>query len=412
MGPHPSRRPSVLARRLRELGADQRGNVIVYVSLTTATLMGLIGLALDGSRAMVTHAEAQAAADAAARAGASQLDRLSGACARAKAQATSVTNRQRFAQGGSAPVTIAAGSPVCLNGLPASDAAATTAYATTTDSESAYIQVTTQQVVHQNTFLAALTAQNTVTIQRSAVAGFRQALCANSPVMMACSTIVWTPGVAFDAWSSYGGNKGFLSTCGNSAGCVADTLAATQPSFCVSDGMDPAPGNKTNKAQEGVNVRFGLGTKNDPPADIDVIDFSNYSSEVPGAPNAGASGWNCEAYWTARHAADGLPKPAGCTTTAGPPTTRYAVYQAERAAGKIPVAGKPPAGIPTTPEERRLLYLAIYNCDANKPVSYLKTFMIGPAKGTSTKTLYVEPVALVTSKTDPTVVHEEVQLYR
>jgi hypothetical protein len=38
--------------------------------------------------------------------------------------------------------------------------------------------------------------------------------------------------------------------------------------------------------------------------------------------------------------------------------------------------------------------------------------MIGPAKGTSTKTIYVEALGIVTSKTDPTVLHEEVQLYR
>jgi hypothetical protein len=154
-----------------------------------------------------------------------------------------------------------------------------------------------------------------------------------------------------------------------------------------------------------------MGKASDPPSDTDVVDFTPYSSEVPGAPNAGASGWNCSAYWAARHASDGLPAPAGCTSSATYPTTRYAVYQAERAAGKV--GQSPPNGIPTTTDERRLLYLSLYNCpDTETPTAYLKAFMIGPAQGTSTKTLYVEPIALVTSKTDPTVLHEEVRLYR
>jgi hypothetical protein len=38
--------------------------------------------------------------------------------------------------------------------------------------------------------------------------------------------------------------------------------------------------------------------------------------------------------------------------------------------------------------------------------------MIAPAQGPSSLTLFVEPIGIVTSKTDPNVLHEEVQLYR
>ncbi len=131
-----------LAALARRFGRDERGNVIIYVSVSIATLMGMIGLALDGGRAMITHSEAQSAADAAALAGASQLDSLSGACARAKTEAVAVANQQRFAVNGPANVTIASGSPVCLSSLPATDSADASGYATTSDT-APYIQVTT-----------------------------------------------------------------------------------------------------------------------------------------------------------------------------------------------------------------------------------------------------------------------------
>ena len=46
------------------------------------------------------------------------------------------------------------------------------------------------------------------------------------------------------------------------------------------------------------------------------------------------------------------------------------------------------------------------------PEGYLKAFMIEPAIGKSSKTQFVEALGLATSKTDPTAIHEEVQLYR
>ncbi|CAN7382601.1 pilus assembly protein TadG-related protein [Phenylobacterium sp. LjRoot225] len=395
------------ASRARRFRRNEDGNVMVYVTLTATVLLGMIGLALDGSRAMITHSEAQAAADAAALAAASQLDGQAGACARAKAEATAVANQQRFAQGGKANVTIAAGSPVCLNGLPASDSTSTSGFVTTSDPDSRYVQVTTQQLTHQNTLLGAVSSDNTALIQRTATAGFRRALCAPYPVMMTCDNIPWAPGVAFDAWFNGGANKGFICPGCNSANDVEATLAGVTAPFCVTDNADPAPGNKTSKAVDGVNTRLGIGSTTTRPSDLDIVDFIPFSSDL-----SGGTGWDCAAYWTAKHASDGFAKPAGCTTTTTT-LTRYDVYKSERAAGKIPAPG--PAG-KTTPAERRLIYLAIMNnCPTTAPgtpAGYIKAFLLGPATGASTKRVYVEPIGLVTSKTDPTALHEEVQLYR
>ncbi|CAN7415546.1 pilus assembly protein TadG-related protein [Phenylobacterium sp. LjRoot219] len=392
-----------LAHRLRD---DEDGNVLVYVTLSAAVLLGIVGLALDGSRAMITHSEAQSAADAAALAAASQLDGQSGACDRAKAEALVVVNKQRFAQGGAGDISIASGSPVCLKDLPTSDAASTSGEVTTNDAASRYVQVTTQQLTHQNSLLDALSTDKTATIQRTAVAGFRRSLCAAAPVMMTCDTFAWTPGVAFDAWINDASLKGFVSDCGNSAGCVSSTLASKQASFCVVDGaMETVPGNKTEQAKNGINTRFGDGSSASEPSDTNITDFQPYSNDL-----TGGSGWNCAAYYAAHHASDGLAKPASCTSNTTSPT-RYSVYQAERAADKIPTRG--PAG-KTTAEERRLLYLSIFDCTSSgsPPKAFLKAFMLRKAEAASQKHIYVEPIALVTSKTDPTAIHEEVQIYR
>ena len=54
------------APRTRCWADDPHGSVAVYVALIAATLFGIIGLAIDGSRAMIVNSEAQVAADAAA----------------------------------------------------------------------------------------------------------------------------------------------------------------------------------------------------------------------------------------------------------------------------------------------------------------------------------------------------------
>lgn len=394
------------AARVRGLPTDESGNVIVYISLTAALMLGMVGLALDGGRAMITHSEVQAAADAAALAGASQLDQQSGACGRAQAEAAAVANKQRFAQGGGGNVSIAAGGAVCLNGLPTSDSASTGAYVTSDDVASQYVQVTTQQVTHQNTFLNAVASANpTATVQRTAVAGFRRSLCSAAPVVMVCDSFGWSPGVAFDVWANNANNKGWLSNCGNSAPCVQTTLASTQPSFCVVDNsIQPVPGNKTDKAQLGINTRFGIGSTTDEPSDLDVV---SYPHDNPYTTTW--NGWNCASYWSTNH--PGVAAPTGCTATAS--ITRYSVYQYERANNKIPTAGQPPSGTPTTSAERRVAYIAVFNCSGGTtPEAFIKSFLIEPSTGAASKTEFVEPLGPATSKTDPTAIHEEIQLYR
>src|SRR5215472_970415 len=59
---------------LGSLRGDQRGSILVQFTITLAAIMGMIGLALDGGRYFMLHNDLQKLADAAALAGAAQLD--------------------------------------------------------------------------------------------------------------------------------------------------------------------------------------------------------------------------------------------------------------------------------------------------------------------------------------------------
>src|SRR5215831_12077042 len=59
---------------LSRLGRDERGSLIVQATLTIVAMMGMIGLALDGGRYFMANNDLQGLADAAALAGARQLD--------------------------------------------------------------------------------------------------------------------------------------------------------------------------------------------------------------------------------------------------------------------------------------------------------------------------------------------------
>ncbi len=100
------RRDSKRTGRPGSLLRDARGTIAVYVAISAPVLLGIGALTLDLTRIMGVNTALQSAADAAAMAGADELDRFSGARDRAKATAKdAVANLQTFATG-AAEVTI------------------------------------------------------------------------------------------------------------------------------------------------------------------------------------------------------------------------------------------------------------------------------------------------------------------
>src|SRR5439155_1314537 len=59
---------------LGKLRKDERGSVILQFTFTLIGIMGFIGLVLDGGRLLMVHSDLQKLADAAALAGAAQLN--------------------------------------------------------------------------------------------------------------------------------------------------------------------------------------------------------------------------------------------------------------------------------------------------------------------------------------------------
>ncbi|MCH9052268.1 MAG: hypothetical protein IIA72_14500 [Proteobacteria bacterium] len=85
----------------KSLIRNARGAVAVYVAITVPVLFGVGALTLDVGRLITLHTELQAAADAAAIAGARELNRFPGAIGKAReAAAEALRNIQTFATGG------------------------------------------------------------------------------------------------------------------------------------------------------------------------------------------------------------------------------------------------------------------------------------------------------------------------
>ena len=424
----------------------KRGAVTIYVALAAATTLGVIGLAIDATRAMIVHSEAQAAADALALAAASQLDGTPTAITRANtAIANLVSNQQRLAATGAGPVTV--GSVRYLRGLPSSDDLPITATFVTTDPLLArFVEVTTTPLQHDNTFLLAVGATPTINIARVAVAGCNQAIC-RAPPMMICNPAEQggNAGAAFDisvwrgrqvrlfhqgganaAWAP--GNFGYLEVTASGANALRDALASTAGgNICYGREVTTEPGAK-NGARNALNVRFGIyaapgfngaGNNAEFAPDVNVRTMPKDANLIANpAERFGNGHWNCDAYWTANFGSSSVPRPAGCTASTDG-YTRYAQYEYEIANG-LEQAASPPANANEL-ADRRILYVAVVNClDENvhgtmtvPPLTYLKIFLTEPVNEPPTGVeIMGEIVDIVQLGDDDGVLHDIVQLYR
>lgn len=163
---------------------DESGAVAAYVVILLAVLVGFVGLAVDVGRLYTTHSQAQAAADAAALAAATQLDGKADAIERATIAAMTtplVNNNQDFAQG---DATVQIVRLRFLHSLPAhDDLPITDAHVTTNPAEAAYVEATTETLTQLNAFLAAVGAGSSDTLA-AAVAGNTTKTCKVPPLMI------------------------------------------------------------------------------------------------------------------------------------------------------------------------------------------------------------------------------------
>jgi Flp pilus assembly protein TadG len=263
---------------------DKRGAVAPLVAISLFALVAAGGLAFDYARMAAMDTELQNAADQAALAAASQLDRGTGACARASSAAVNfVENSTLFAND-------AGGQQVTVPPEPTCDATGSIRFyldkakttAATTDAEANFVEVTVNARTAQFALTPIVAAFNSGLIDATAYAGMGSAICGVEPLMM-CNPDEPNgnndPNYPFSVGSRIGigielvdderdvpGNFGFLdSGLGGSSGILKVLSYDNQPANCLPiDGVVTKPGFNAS-VMDGLNTRFDIVSSNDCP---------------------------------------------------------------------------------------------------------------------------------------------------
>ncbi len=273
-------------RSVRWLWRNVDGAVAPTVALSLTALIAAGGIAFDYARVASMHTELQDAADQAALAAASQLDRQTGACARAAAAASSLLSNQTLFSNDSLGPSVevpTSGVTDCdgnsaIQFYQSYDQATDTPGDPATDDSNAkvvIVSITPRQAVYALTPIVA--AFNSGDINAQAVATLSSAICKMPPVMI-CNPEETGTNTSFDAANYIGdglrltavgngsggwspGNFGYLDTQTGVSGApdLREGLGWNVPQGeCVSaDGVDTKPG-ATTTVTDALNTRFDI----------------------------------------------------------------------------------------------------------------------------------------------------------
>lgn len=259
---------------LRKLACCESASVAPTVALSLLGLIAAGGLAFDYARLASMDTELQNAADQAALAAASQLDRKANACERANAAAQSlVTNQTLFANDGN-------GIAVTLPSEPACDAVGSIRFyqdkAKTTpadaDTNARFVEVTVNGRTAEYALTPVVGAFSSGQIAATAFAGMGSAICKVPPLML-CNP---NPGTPFDpeAWRGAGlklfqggggswapGSFGYLDVGATNSGAPDQRLALGMDfpnTNCVADEGVEVDTGVSASVLDALNVRFDL----------------------------------------------------------------------------------------------------------------------------------------------------------
>jgi Flp pilus assembly protein TadG len=404
--------------RLFKLIPDQKGQVVVYFTLLAPVMMGLVGLSLEGGRLLMLNSQLQDLADAAALAGAKELDGRNDAITRATNAAETRLNNDTSWSNVASLVRIQIQDPPvfysALKGQPTSNPAPHDV--TTIDpTKASYIKVTTITRKLAPAFLVAVGATSIAQTNATATAGSTYVACHVQPLMLCNPSepddFTATPGQLFGFTPVGGGNQqlspgGFslLDPSGSTssgATAIRNLLSQTSPNFCYVDSVSPRPGQASSDVAAGINVRLDIqpngnitGLDQTPAPNVvkgmlplNNCDWNNPTmvpnAELPGDSDMTRQGsvligstmdmTAANAYWNYHHGANW---PTSLVT--GQPLTRYAAYQLERGlTGPAPPWVNIPPGENPAPQcaptavrnvgddTRRMISVAIVNCLAN-----------------------------------------------
>lgn len=402
------------------LSSRQRGAFMVMMAILVVVLIGIAALVLDVGRVLALRAEMQNAVDAAALAGAVELNGQDGARLRARAAArNALLHDSRYARIsellGDASLPDEAFDFFCVIGsrddvnpgevnmaeyCPAGSLG-DGYYGVAADRDAHYIRVRLDPELAEAgrftvdlIFLPVLRVLGIepatfVSLNAMATAG-RHFYACNYPPMMLCDPFEGTgthlkyalvPGQAIvlrdqgGAGASWApGNFGFLQPRGSGPGApdLAKYLASADDMGCTPPTITTSPGETAQKTKAAINTRFdeyppplpnpggGVQAWEAWPPAPNIVDYPSDSTwqVIAGMTDRFGNGdWDFDGYWAAKH--PGVLKPNTWSNLNRP--KRWDVYQWEIENGMIPEA---PTHTPGDMEGRRVLRVAVTSCTA------------------------------------------------
>lgn len=385
---------------LRSFWTDRRGAVAVYAAFTSTLVLGGGVLAFDFGKLVMLKTQMQNAADSAALSAATQLNGQPGARDRARSVAQSGVRNDTQLSDAAGPLGVQSigfysqMSPTRIN---ASD-----------DKDAFFVEVV---LAPQNVTLVLKPILDLVstggggsrisTIDASAVATNDPIIC-NAAPFMACdptesgsaSDDLLDPAnagrqllVKENGGGSFApGNYGLLcpggsGNCGASA--IGDAIAEEAPGTCYGNLVDTAPGARTQEVRNGLNARFDTGSHNPKRPAQDIMSYPR-DANMNASRRLGNGNWNPTAYWSANHPSDAPPSGLsgysryqiylyelgesfarnGVRTLYPPPADLPSGYALVTPPGRrVPAAGQP-SSTPSTDIKRRVVKLAVLQCQA------------------------------------------------
>lgn len=344
-----------LARAIQPLFSflrSQSGSIMIYTGAFMAIGVGGAALSIDIGRIVLLKTQMQNRADAGALAGAAQLDAYPGAIERSRtvitdamvAYTTAAADQGELAVWNAEFYAVDPNDPTKTKRGPV----------TTDDGQARFAEVLMERRTLSFFYGPALNlltgkpADSTTTLDARAVGMSDPFICKMQPLMICnpfddgiASTV--DPDIRLPEYSGYGlrikqagqtgawqpGNFGLLDLpedagyTGGGANNVQAALEAEDPLGCYAVAtLDTAPGNKTQKVRDGVNVRW-YGPNVAP----NVLNYSGQYRDSNMTPAAdptesvswGNGIWDFSGYWAAFH--PGIPEPVFPVTP-----TRYQVY--------------------------------------------------------------------------------------
>ena len=302
-----------LSRIASTLWRDKGGAVAIYIAMVSLLLLGSGVLAIDYGRMAVLRTQMQNAADAAALAGAVELNGYEDARDRAEQVARTAASQSGLLLAGVGSLDV---TNVEFFSEISPDVAATG------DEDATYIRVT---MVPQDIDLilepviARLTrrvSEDVVQLTALATAKYEPIIC-NTPPLMICNPaetggpnllssssigeqlrIKAGPGGNSPAPGQYGLLCPVTGNCG--ASDIGQALAAVTQAQCTGPEVETAPGVRTQQVRQGINARFDTSTQQ---TNIPAGNIINYprDNNITNANDFGNGNWDRNAYWTEMH---------------------------------------------------------------------------------------------------------------